>query len=148
MQGTQLRYAIKFVADMDKAVEFYRDVLGLQLRFESPGWGEFEAGETTLGLHPASDKNPAGKVELGFTVADGEAFYRDMSAKGVLFSMPPKNAGFRRGAGTVCRFRRRTLQHWRGVGVTTSYLRVCPRPDREHCRLSNTCRRIPQLGIV
>jgi hypothetical protein len=25
---------------------------------------------------------------LGFTVADVEAFYRDMSAKGVLFSMP------------------------------------------------------------
>jgi hypothetical protein len=23
MQGTQLRYAIKFVADMDKAVKFY-----------------------------------------------------------------------------------------------------------------------------
>jgi predicted enzyme related to lactoylglutathione lyase len=29
MQGTQLRYAIKFVADMDKAVKFYRDVVGL-----------------------------------------------------------------------------------------------------------------------
>jgi uncharacterized glyoxalase superfamily protein PhnB len=26
---------------------------------------------------------------LGFTVADVEAFYRDMSAKGVVFSMPP-----------------------------------------------------------
>ncbi len=43
-------------------------------------------GETTLALHPASEKNPAGKVELGFTVADVEAFYRDMSATGVLFS--------------------------------------------------------------
>ncbi len=29
MQETQFRYAIKFVADMDKAVKFYRDVLGL-----------------------------------------------------------------------------------------------------------------------
>ena len=94
MQGTQLRYAIKFVADMDKAVKFHRDVLGLQLKFESPGWSEFVTGETTLALHPASDKNPAGKVELGFTVADVEAFYRDMSAKGVLFSMPPKKQDF------------------------------------------------------
>ena len=25
MQGTQFRYVIKFVADMDKAVKFYRD---------------------------------------------------------------------------------------------------------------------------
>jgi lactoylglutathione lyase len=94
MQGAQLRYVIKFVADIDKVVKFYRDVLGLKVKFESPGWSEFVTGETILALHPASDKNPAGKVELGFTVADVEAFYRDMSAKGVLFSMPPKKQDF------------------------------------------------------
>jgi len=54
---------------MDNAVKFHRDVLGLQLKFQSPGWSEFVTGETTLALQPASDKNPAGKVELGFTVA-------------------------------------------------------------------------------
>ena len=85
---------IKFVTDMNKAVEFYRDTLGLPLRFESPSWSEFATGGTTLALHPASDKNPAGKVEFGFTVADVEAFYRDMSAKGVLFSIPPKKQDF------------------------------------------------------
>ena len=37
MQATQLRYVIKFVGDMDKAVKFHRDVLGLKLKFESPG---------------------------------------------------------------------------------------------------------------
>jgi hypothetical protein len=74
MQGTQLRYVIKFVADMDKGVKFHRDVHGLELKFESPGWSEFSTGETTLALHPASEKNPAGKGELGFTVADVEAF--------------------------------------------------------------------------
>lgn len=94
MQATQLRYVIKFVADMDKAVKFHRDVLGLNVKFKSPGWSEFATGETTLALHPASDKNPAGKVELGFTVTDVEAFYRDMSARGVLFSMPPKKQDF------------------------------------------------------
>jgi lactoylglutathione lyase len=94
MQGTQLRYVIKFVANMDKAVKFYRDVLGLKLKFESPDWSEFVTGETALALHPASDKNPAGKVELGFTVADLDVFYREMSAKGVLFSMPPKKQDF------------------------------------------------------
>ena len=85
MQGAQLRYAIKFVADMDKAVKFYRDVLGLQLKFESPGWSEFIAGETTLaGTLPK-------RSNWGFTVADVAAFYRDMSAKGVLFSVPPRS---------------------------------------------------------
>ena len=94
MQGTQLKYVIKFVADMDKAVKFYRDVFGLQVKFESPGWSEFVTGETTLALHPASDRNPAGQLELGFTVADVEAFYRDLSANGVVFSLPPKKQDF------------------------------------------------------
>ena len=94
MQGTQLKYVIKFVADMDKSVHFHRDVLDLKVKFESPGWSEFATSETTLALHPASDKNPAGKVELGFTVSDVEAFYRDMIAKGVPFSMPPKKQDF------------------------------------------------------
>jgi lactoylglutathione lyase len=69
-------------------------VLGLTLKFETPGWSEFVTGETTLALHPASDKNPVGTIELGFTVADVEAFYRNMSAKGVLFTMPPKKQDF------------------------------------------------------
>jgi catechol 2,3-dioxygenase-like lactoylglutathione lyase family enzyme len=47
---------------MDKAVKFYRDVLGLKVKFESPGWSEFVTGDNTLALHPASDKNPAGKL--------------------------------------------------------------------------------------
>jgi hypothetical protein len=59
MQGTKLRYVIKFVANMDKAVKFHRDVLRLRLKFESPDWSEFVTGETTLALHPASEKNPA-----------------------------------------------------------------------------------------
>jgi catechol 2,3-dioxygenase-like lactoylglutathione lyase family enzyme len=57
----RLNYAIKFVSDMDAAVAFYRDALGLKLHFQSPFWSEFETGETKLALHPASDDNPPGK---------------------------------------------------------------------------------------
>ena len=64
----KLTYVIEFVADMDRAVKFYRDAIGLSLKFQSPGWSEFSTGETTLALHPASEKNPPGKVELGFGV--------------------------------------------------------------------------------
>ena len=85
---------VKFVTGMNKAVKFHRDILGLQIKFESPGWSEFVTGETTIAVHPASDKNPAGKIEFGFTVADVEAFYRDMSVKGVPFSMPPQKQDF------------------------------------------------------
>ncbi len=90
----KLSYVIKFVADMNRAVKFYRDVLGLQLKFESPGWSEFVTGETRLSLHPASAKNPAGAVELGFTVPDVQKFHQDMIAKGVQFSMPPTKQDF------------------------------------------------------
>jgi len=34
---TKLSYAIEFVADMNRAVEFYRDVID-PLKFESPFW--------------------------------------------------------------------------------------------------------------
>jgi predicted enzyme related to lactoylglutathione lyase len=85
----KLNYVIEFVSDMDKAVKFYRDVLGLSLKFQSPGWSEFSTGETSLGLHPASEMNPAGSIELGFNVASLEKFHQEMSGKGVQFSMPP-----------------------------------------------------------
>jgi lactoylglutathione lyase len=85
----KLTYVIKFVSDMDRAVAFHRDTLGLPLKFTSPHWSEFATGETTLALHPASEKNPPGSVELGIGVPDLQKFYEDMSAKGVAFSMPP-----------------------------------------------------------
>jgi len=85
----QLSYVIEFVAEMDRAVKFYRDTLGLPLKFQSPEWSEFQTGPTTLALHPASEKKPAGTVEIGFTVADMAGFYKEMTAKGVRFPMPP-----------------------------------------------------------
>jgi lactoylglutathione lyase len=90
----KLSYVIEFVEDMDRAVKFYRDVMGLALKFQSPGWSEFETGETKLALHPASDKNPAGKLELGFNTQNLQQFYAEMRAKGVTFSMPPTKQDF------------------------------------------------------
>jgi len=97
----KLTYAIKFVDDMNRAVKFYRDELGLPLKFESPEWSEFATGETTLALHPSSGKNIAGSVELGFTVPDVAKFHRDLSARGVYFSMAPKKQDF---GGTLAQF--------------------------------------------
>ena len=89
----KLTYAIKFVADMDRAVAFYRDELGLPLKFSSPGWSEFDTGETKLALHPASAANPPGSVELGLSVPDLEQFYA-MKARSVRFTMPPTKQDF------------------------------------------------------
>ena len=85
----RLNYAIKFVSDMDAAIAFYRDSLGLTLAFQSPFWSEFATGETRLALHPASDENPAGSVQLGFGTADIENFYAAGQAEGLVFTSPP-----------------------------------------------------------
>ena len=88
--ATTLSYAIKFVADMNKAVAFHRDVLGLTLKFQSPGWSEFVTGDTTLALHDASGGNPAGKVELGFAVDDLKALYAARDHNGLEFVDAPR----------------------------------------------------------
>jgi lactoylglutathione lyase len=85
----RLSYVMKFVADMDKAVAFYRDTLGLPLRFASPDWSEFETGGTTLALHRASDTHPAGSCQIGLSVEDLEAFYQAKGKAGVVFTRPP-----------------------------------------------------------
>lgn len=90
----KLTYVIKFVGDMSRAVAFYRDVVGLPLKFESPDWSEFSTGDTTLALHPASDKNPAGKIEIGFSVPDLGAFHDALRAKGVRFPLAPKKQDY------------------------------------------------------
>jgi predicted enzyme related to lactoylglutathione lyase len=90
----KLNYVIEFVADMDRAVRFYRDVLGLPLKFQSPGWSEFSTGETSLALHPASERQPVGSTELGFNVPNLEEFHQEMTTKGVFFSMAPTKQDF------------------------------------------------------
>ena len=86
----RLNYAIKFVSDMDAAVRFYRDTLGLPLLFQSPFWTEFDTGETKLALHPASDDNPAGSVQLGLGVKDLDHFHADAVASGITFTSEPR----------------------------------------------------------
>ena len=85
----KLSYAIKYVADMDKAVAFHRDTLGLQLKFASPFWSEFATGETTLALHPATPEHPAGNVQLGYAVDNLGDFYGRRDELGLSFTQPP-----------------------------------------------------------
>ena len=85
----RLSYAIKFVSDMDAAITFYRDTLGLKPGFQSPFWSEFETGQTKLALHPASEENPAGSVQLGLSSEDLDRFYAEAQANGIRFTSPP-----------------------------------------------------------
>jgi predicted enzyme related to lactoylglutathione lyase len=92
----KFKYAIKFVADMDKAVAFHRDVLGLKLAFQTPEWTEFDTGDTRLALHPEATGYPAGRVELAFASEDLDAFYNARETLGIQCIMPPTELPGRR----------------------------------------------------
>src|SRR2546427_9617060 len=73
-------YAVVTVSDMTRSIKFYRDVLGLPLKFESKDWSEFITGTTTIALHGGGKLAPAtmnkqgellaGTCTLGFSVED------------------------------------------------------------------------------
>ena len=85
----RLRHVVEFVADMDRAIRFYRDTLGLPLRTESPEWSEFSTGEITLVLRLASEANPPGTLQLGFSSPDLPAACQALVQRGVRFTQPP-----------------------------------------------------------
>lgn len=85
----RLSYVIRFVANMNETVRFYRDVMGLTLIFQSPHWSEFATGETKLALHLASATNSPGKVQIGLRVPNLQAFYETMIAQGLTFTQTP-----------------------------------------------------------
>ena len=101
---TSLSYAIVFVSDMDRSVAFYRDVLGFPVTHQSHKWTEFSTEGTTLALHLADAADhththattPAGHCQIGLTVADLDAFHKEMVGKGVKCVQPPKEEHFGR----------------------------------------------------
>jgi predicted enzyme related to lactoylglutathione lyase len=82
-----------FVSNMDEAVRFYTDVLGLRLtdRF-GDAWATVDAGKgLTIGLHPASPKYPPpgtkGAVMLGLEIDEPiETVVARLKQKGVRFT--------------------------------------------------------------
>ena len=80
-----------YVSDMDAAVRFYSEVLGLRLAYRfGNNWAAVEAGKgLTIGLHPASAEMTAGRagsmaigLELEGSIHDAVA---SLTAKGVKF---------------------------------------------------------------
>ena len=95
----RVNYAIVFVSDMKRAVLFYRDVLELPLRFESPGWTEFATDGATLALHASegssSEKDhrqqvPAGTCRPGLSVPNLDEFHKRMIERNVPCIQEPK----------------------------------------------------------
>ena len=95
----RVNYAIVFVSDMKRSVTFYRDVLGLPLKFESPGWTEFATDGATLALHASTTSAsagadpahiPAGRCRPGLSVPNLDVFHQRMVANNVPCLQEPK----------------------------------------------------------
>jgi predicted enzyme related to lactoylglutathione lyase len=74
----ELAEVVVYVRDMERAISFYRDTLGLELDFESEHWTTFRTGACTLALHPGSSP-----PDPTFLVADADSERERLAAAGI-----------------------------------------------------------------
>jgi catechol 2,3-dioxygenase-like lactoylglutathione lyase family enzyme len=94
-------YIVLIVTELERALDFYTDVLGLTLVERSGPFAQLWTGKTRLALYereamavatglelqiPASD---APGFELGFVVEDVDAAFRELQDLGVEVASPP-----------------------------------------------------------
>lgn len=88
----RVNYSIIFVSDMQRSVSFYRDVIGIPLKFESPQWTEFATDGATLALHLTDQSKPdaqnpeveyPGMCRAGFQVENIGEFHTRMTEQNV-----------------------------------------------------------------
>ena len=95
----RVSYAIVFVSDMKRSVVFYRDIVGLPLKFDSPEWSEFATEGATFALHRSEQNSasgeggelPAGQCRPGLAVPDLDAFHLRMLENNVVCTQLPKD---------------------------------------------------------
>ncbi len=91
----RLWYATIFVKDFKRALEFYRDTLGLPLRFahEEYGHASFATEGALFSLQRVDGDQAhfAGRhTGVGFGTNDLDAEYERLKNKGVVFTQPPE----------------------------------------------------------
>jgi catechol 2,3-dioxygenase-like lactoylglutathione lyase family enzyme len=80
----ELVEVVLYVSKMPSAVCFYRDTLGLELEYESPGWSTFRTGSCTLALHAFDGRQlGAGEPDPTFLVADAAGERERLARAGV-----------------------------------------------------------------
>ncbi len=84
-----------YVSDMDRAVRFYTETLGLNLKARyGDHWAEVDAGDgLVLGLHPSRQDAPAvpgaGTISIGFNVDEPlDGIVTTLEGRGVKFRGP------------------------------------------------------------
>ena len=102
---SKVGYSRIVVSDLKRSIEFYRDVLGVPLKYEADNWAEFatlgtrlalKAGAPPVAAIPEKSQDVlsiAGRVRIAFEVKNLAAVYRDLSARGVKFTQAPTEDG-------------------------------------------------------
>ncbi len=95
----KIDFAIVFVSDMKQSIGFYKNILGLPLKFETTHWTEFATEGVTLALHKSDVTNwvkeepkpePPGRCRTGFSVPNIGEFHKRMIENGVECVQEPK----------------------------------------------------------
>ena len=81
------------VSDMARAVEFYRDLLGVRQEVASPDWVEFDCGNVTLALMKSEDPGARRVGRLALAVEDLDAAYAELKARGIAGLKEPMDFG-------------------------------------------------------
>lgn len=88
------------VADLAACLRFYTETLGFPILAQIPGQEIYfiDIGGTAIELMRAGESSKPGAansgfVHLAFQVDDVDATYRDLVAKGVHFTVEPRDAG-------------------------------------------------------
>ena len=92
----KIGYVIVGVKDLERAIEFYRDVIGFEFVHAAPEFhfAEFKVGDRRFSLAGGGGGDGTHKVGgntgIGFVVADVDAAYERLAANGVEFTMKPE----------------------------------------------------------
>jgi predicted enzyme related to lactoylglutathione lyase len=97
-----------FVRDWPRALRFYNETLGipLTLRNDELGWAQLATGQAQLALErldPGHDEGLTGRfLAVSLAVADVDATYETLFARGVDFLAPPEQMAW---GGVLAHFR-------------------------------------------
>lgn len=76
------------VSDMDRALRFYRDQVGLTLRHVDGTFHEFDTGGAQLALDTGGAAGAGGAAEVYLEVADLAAMRAELERRGIAFAGP------------------------------------------------------------
>ncbi|MBL6853395.1 MAG: VOC family protein [Alphaproteobacteria bacterium] len=76
---------ILFTRQIDKMTEFYRDVMGLKVVTNDPGWRELDAGGITIALHSGPPSPGRKGPKIAFLAKDVAKAREALNKRGAKF---------------------------------------------------------------